>query len=169
MSFLVYLWGNQGCAVGVFSCGVACRWHWLSHRRLFRGSPMFSACSCTSHDFRHPFPPVSPLTIGFRNIFHIWFPQSLWSIRITSAPPDYTFRYCVSKPYGSRDFRSAAEMRKSCGKISENRRDVASTYVLRQSSVPNFGWGGKGLRIMKEWGSADRGSDSCLIRLQTGE
>ena len=28
-------------------------------------------------------------------------------------------------------FRSAAEMRKSCGKISENRRDVASTYVLR--------------------------------------
>ena len=38
---------------------------------FFRGSPMFSAHFSTSHDFRHPFPPVSVLTIGFRNIFRI--------------------------------------------------------------------------------------------------
>ena len=47
----------------------------MSCRRLFRGSPMFSAHFRTSHDFWHPFPPVSTLTIGFRNIFRIRFPQ----------------------------------------------------------------------------------------------
>ena len=39
----------------------------MSRRSLFRGSPMFSARFCTSHDFRHPFPPV------FRT--HYRFPQ----------------------------------------------------------------------------------------------
>ena len=47
----------------------------LSHRSPFRGSPMFSARFRTSHDFRHPFPPVSAFIIGFRNIFRIRFPQ----------------------------------------------------------------------------------------------
>ena len=43
----------------------------LSRRSHFRGSPMFSERSRTSHDFRNPFPPVSGLILGFRNIFRI--------------------------------------------------------------------------------------------------
>ena len=59
---------------------IGCRWRQrqggvVSRRSHFRGSPMFSERSRTSHDFRNPFPPVSALITGFRNIFRIRFPQ----------------------------------------------------------------------------------------------
>ena len=50
---------------------------YVSRRRFFWGSPMFSTRFRTSQDFLHPFPPVSALIIGFHNIFCIRFPQAM--------------------------------------------------------------------------------------------
>ena len=79
----------------------------------------------------------------------------------------------LSKPYGSRDFRSAAEMRKSCGKFIGKQKGRGFNLCVAPSprnQVSRISDGaGKGLRIIKDRESADRGLDSCLIRLQTGE
>ena len=79
----------------------------LSRRRLIQGSPMFSACSCTSHDFRHPFPPVSALNIGFHNIFHIRFPQVYDPSESRASRPQWTCQKCSKSSWvGGRDKQS---------------------------------------------------------------
>ena len=65
-----------------------------------------------------------------------------------------TQNVAVLKPYGSRDFRNAAEMRKSCGKISEKQKGRGFNLCVAPSprnQVSRISDGaGKGLRIIKD-------------------